>query len=230
MIAYSSGRALVRGEELLQFAALREVAGAEAVGRGDFAEVGEPVGIGIFVDAIDGGRVAVLEFPGHDFIRREHAFLDELVGNVVLHLLQPRGAALVIEPHFHLGKIEIERAGGEAVLAQQRGQFPRDLHALAQLGRDVERHGRGGEMHLAAALVVRRRRHGLVFEDGEGLPVGEPRGAADDAAREASRRGLAPLRSKSMKADMVSRSTPGLSEQMPLLSRSGSIGMTRSAR
>ena len=34
----------------------------------------------------------------------------------------------------------------------------------------------------------------------------------------------------SMKAEQVSRSTCGLSEQMPLLSRSGSIGTTRSAR
>ena len=39
-----------------------------------------------------------------------------------------------------------------------------------------------------------------------------------------------PPRVNSMNAERVSRSTFGLSEQMPLLSRSGSIGITRSAR
>ena len=41
------------------------------------------------------------------------------MGDIVLHLFQAHGAAFVVEPDFDLGEIEIERAGGEAVLAEE---------------------------------------------------------------------------------------------------------------
>ena len=85
----------------------------------------------------------------------------------------------IVEPHFHLGKIEVERALLESSPTQHARQFPRDFHALAQRGRDLQRHGLRSEVHLAAALVVRRRRHGLIFENGESLPVSQPRRAVD---------------------------------------------------
>ena len=174
------------------------------------------------------GTSAMLDFSGDDFIRREHAFLDELVRNVVLDFFQPRRPALIIEPDFHLGEIEIERTGGETILAQQRGQLPSELDAFARSGVTSSGTGLAIEMHLAAALVVRRRRTGL-FENRKRLPIGQPRGAVDHRLGEA-RRLILPLGSKSNERRMVSRSTRGLRLQTPLLSRSGSIGMTRSAR
>ena len=126
------GLADSRGEEALEFAALGEVAGAKSVAGGQFAKIGEAIRIGIFVNPVDGRDVAILQRLGHDLIGGEHALLDELMRNIVFHLLEPDGATFRIKPDFDLGEIEIERAGGEAILAEERGGVPEcELDALA---------------------------------------------------------------------------------------------------
>jgi hypothetical protein len=77
--------------------------------------------------------------------------------------------------------------------------------------------------------MPRQRRRGRLAQLGEGFLVGEALRAVDDPGGEAERLDLAPRSSVTM-AVLTSRSTCGCSEQMPLLSFSGSIGMTRSTR
>ena len=43
-----------RREQLLHFPPLRQIAGLEAVARGKFAKIRQPIRIGIFVDPVDG--------------------------------------------------------------------------------------------------------------------------------------------------------------------------------
>ena len=124
------GQAANLCQEPLDLDAIRQVAGLQAVAEGEFAEFLEPFGIGVGVDTVDRWEEPVLDLAGDDFVRREHEFLDELVGDIVLDLLEPDGMALVIQPDLDLRKIEIERAGLETVLPQKRGQFPCGMQLL----------------------------------------------------------------------------------------------------
>ena len=88
------------------------------------------------------------------------------------------GSPCVVEPDLDLGKIEIERAGREAVLAQEGGQFPGGVQLLGDLRRDdvgLVRHERGDGVHRFSA------------EDGERLLVSEAGLAADDACGRSGR-------------------------------------------
>ena len=140
-----------------------EVAGADALRGGEFPELGQLLGIRLLVDSVNGGLLAVLELAGDEFVGEEHEFLDELVGNVVLHPLEPHGAAGFVEPDFDFRKFQIEGSGGEAFFAQQGGEFPCGVDALGE------------------EVAIFRR----LLENGERLFVGEPRGAADDGLGEA---------------------------------------------
>ena len=73
--------------------------------------------VGLFVHAVDRRDGCHAEEPRDSLVGRQHAFLDQLVGNVVLDPLEPLGASLVVEPHLDLGEIEVERALVEAPLA-----------------------------------------------------------------------------------------------------------------
>ena len=119
-------------EQLLDFAALGEVAAGEAHRLGLRAEFLQPVRIGILVDAVKAGPVAALEFERDDLVGQQHEFLDELVRDVVLGFLEMRGDAEVVDAHFHLGEIEIERALGEAAFAQHLRHGVERVEMLAE--------------------------------------------------------------------------------------------------
>ena len=70
------------------------------------------------MDAVKAGPPASLQFERDDLVGQEHEFLDELVRDVVLGLLEMGRDAELVDAHLDLGKIEIERALGEAPLAQ----------------------------------------------------------------------------------------------------------------
>ena len=98
----------------MKLGAVREVAGADALRCGEFPEFGEFVGVRLLVDAVNGWLLPGLEFAGDELIGEEHEFIDELVGNVVLHPLESHGAAGFVEPDLDFRKLEIERSCGEA--------------------------------------------------------------------------------------------------------------------
>ena len=168
-----------RQEQLLHFTPLREIPHPHPVTRGKRAELLQPLHFRVFVDAIDRGNPQPFDLLGHGFIGRQHAFLDELVGDVVLDLLQADRTALLIEPDFDLGEIEIERPLVKPFFAKQRGQLPRRADAFPELGGDIQGNRFGAQMHLASPLVVGSGRHGLPLQNRVGLPVGEPGGAVD---------------------------------------------------
>ena len=115
----------------------------------------------LLVHAVDGRRGGHAEEPGHGLVGCEHAFFDQLVGNVVFDPLEARGVPLLVEPDFHLGEVEVERAFLEALFAQDGRHGPR----LVQHG--VELVGRFG------------------LQADEGFLVGEAARAADDTFGEA---------------------------------------------
>ena len=117
------------------------------------------------MDSINGWLLLVFQFAGDEFVGEKHEFLDELVRNVVLHLLQPDRLTEFVETHLKLGKLEIERPGVKALAAQERGEIPGRVEFLSQ--------GTGAAWP---------------FQNGEGFLVGEPLRAANDGFREA--RGL----------------------------------------
>jgi len=115
------GFAMQGGEEFLKLGTVGEVACSDALRGGKLAELGEFVRVGFLMDTVNGGLLPVLELAGDEFVGEEHEFLDELVGDVVLHALEAHGAAGFVEPNLDLGKLEIERSCGEAFLAEQGG-------------------------------------------------------------------------------------------------------------
>ena len=87
------------------------------------------------MNAINRRDESVFQFAGNGFIRRQHEFLDQLMGLVVFDPFEPNRSAFRVQPHFHLWEIKIERALLETLLAQERGQFPGDVEPLAQADR-----------------------------------------------------------------------------------------------
>jgi hypothetical protein len=75
-----------------------------------------------FVDAVDGLLIFVHQPRGHGFVGEEHVFLDQLMRDVVLDLLDARDAALFVEADFGFGKIQRERT----VLEAQAANFLRE--------------------------------------------------------------------------------------------------------
>ena len=147
----------------MKLGTVREVAGTNALRGGEFPELGELVGVGLLVDAVNGWLLALLEFAGDEFVGEEHEFLDELVGNVVLHPLEPHGASGFVQPDFDFRKLQIEGSCGKAFFAQQGGELPCGVDAL------------GEEVAFFWRLL----------ENGKSLFVGEARGAADHRFGEA---------------------------------------------
>ena len=68
----------------MKFAALGEVAGADPLRGSEIAELQELLVVRFFVDTVERGLLAVLEFAGHQLVGEQHEFLDELVRDVVL--------------------------------------------------------------------------------------------------------------------------------------------------
>ena len=80
----------------------------------------------------------------------KHQLFDQLVRDVVLDLFEAQRLALRIQPDLDLGKLEIERAGGETLATQERRQFPGDV----ELARESVM--RAGAERVKASLYVRR--------------------------------------------------------------------------
>lgn len=121
------------------------------------AEFLESIGIGRFVDAIEGRPAELFEAGGNGLVGQEHVFLDELVGNVVFDHFNPKDAAGVVEADFAFGKIKIEGSGAES--------FPADF-----LGQVI------GLVEHFFDFIGR-----FIFEDGEGLLVGEAPAGSNDS-------------------------------------------------
>src|ERR1051325_10636960 len=112
-------------EEPLQLAAIGQVAGLKSVTDHDLAILTQLFWIGRLVDAKDGRDETMLKLARDRFVGREHEFFDQLMRLVVLDSLETeRAAARLIDDHFHLRKIEIERTVRKAALAQKGGEFP----------------------------------------------------------------------------------------------------------
>ena len=158
------GLAFDGGEELAEIFAFAQIAGVEVVGGGDLLILGEAVGFGILVNAVDRRLPGQLELAGDDLVGEEHELFDELVRFVVLDAFEALGFAVFVEPHFDLGKIEVEGALGEAVFAEERRELPSGVNAFA-------------------GLVL-----GFVLKNGVGLLVSQARGAADNRLGEARAR------------------------------------------
>ena len=104
------------------------------------------------MDAIDRGDGPVLELARDGFVGREHEFFDQLVRFIVLDAFEEDRLALLVQPHFHFGKIEIERTLFETFLAQEGGQFPGHVQPFAQL---VVRRGAKNRVGLAISQAAR---------------------------------------------------------------------------
>ena len=137
-------------QQFLDFGALAEVAAGHIVAQDLLAVFLEALGVGFFVNAMDGGASALDELDGHRFVGQQHVFLDELVGDIVLDLLDAGDPAGFVQPDLALREIEGQGAVFEPVAADDLGQ----LVSLVQ-------HPLEG---------IRRR----ALEDGKGFPIGEP--------------------------------------------------------
>ena len=102
--------------------------------------------------AIDRGDRPILELTRHGFVRREHEFFDQLVRFIVLDAFEEDRLAFLVQPHFHLWKIEVEGSLLETLLAQKGGEFPGHMQPLAQL---VVRRGAKNRVSLAISQAAR---------------------------------------------------------------------------
>ena len=66
----------------------------------------------------------------HRLVGQQHEFLDQLMGNVVLHLLDALHPALFIQPDFHFGKIQVQRTRLEPQPPDPLGQRIRVMQHL----------------------------------------------------------------------------------------------------
>src|SRR5262249_44178651 len=76
------------------------------------------VRIWIFMNAVYRWNCALLQFACDGFVCRQHEFFDQLMRFIVLYTLQSDRLALLIDPHFYLGKIEVQRAVVESFAPQ----------------------------------------------------------------------------------------------------------------
>ena len=126
------GFVLHSGQKLLQFPPMRHVADLVAEALRVLAEIAELLQVRIFVDAVSTRDLELAHVTGNRFVGRQHEFLDELVGDVVVNLLDTDRFALLVEPDLDLGEIQIERAVREPLLAQLRCQPPHLFQLVRQ--------------------------------------------------------------------------------------------------
>ncbi len=70
--------------------------------------------VGRLVDAVNRRAIQAHQPRGDGFIGQQHAFLDELVGDVVLDFLDAQHPAGVIQANLGFRKVQVQRAGLEA--------------------------------------------------------------------------------------------------------------------
>ena len=185
----------------------RELGHLEAVGRRELEEPRELLVVRDAVHAVDGRELARAEPARHRLVRGEHELLDDPVRAVARALLDRHDLAVRPGPEddLRLRQVEVDRAAAAAHRGELRLQLRHELE-------------RGAE-----PLAVR---HLLAVEDARHLGVGAARGAPHHRPRTPRRTSSRPFASTTRSATMQSRSTAGLSEQIPFDSRSGSIGST----
>ena len=137
-----------------------------------FAKLPQSFWVRYLVDAVHDGHLCPLESGRDRFISGKHTLFNELMGRVVLNLLQPHRAALIIQPYFDFGKIQIQRTAGEPLFPQNLCQFPSGSHTLLNGGIGVTQRALGHARQILAPFH-------FVFENCKSLPVGEARHAPD---------------------------------------------------
>ena len=119
----ADGNLVEARQQFLDFGAAPEVTARDVMGEDFLAIFHEAFFVRLLVDAVDGGLLPRHEAGGDSFIGEEHEFLDELMGNVVLDLLDAKDAALFIEADFAFGEIEFESASLKASAADFLGEI-----------------------------------------------------------------------------------------------------------
>ena len=189
-------------------AALGEIVHAERIaeGVGQFFELEHFFRVGLFVDAVQRGDAAFFEILRDGFVRGEHEFFDEAMGDVAL-AADDAACGLLVEFDDRLGQIEIDGAAFAAAL------FRSSASSFMRRNASDQRRVALGHFRIA-------------FEHFVDVGVGHALGGANHAGREV-RADHFSGRVHFHDALMTRRSTFGLSEQMPLESSSGSMGTAR---
>ena len=159
---------------------------------------------GLGVDAAEEGDVDASEQAGDGLVGLDHEHLDERVGEAGVFGLGVDDVAVVVEDQLDLGQVEDDHALIEATLAD-------DLCEGVHLFEEVDDFA--GDAFLVAV------------DDCLGLGVGKPLGGADDRVGEAGPEDVTVGVVLDERA-LAAGGSPSCSEQTPLESTSGSMGMT----
>ena len=95
------------------------------------------------MDTVDGLLILAHQARRHGFVGEQHVFLDQLMRDVVLDLLDAQDAALFVEADFGFGKIQRERTVLKAQPADPLREFMR-----------VVQHLNDGSWHWSADLLI----------------------------------------------------------------------------
>ena len=156
------------------------------------------------MDAVHAGLVQPFQLLGGGDVGQHHELLDQPVAVESRAGRNRRHPPGVVQHDAALRQVEVERAAGVAG---------------GQQGAERGIQGRQRQAEIVAGVV--RRLH---------LLIGEPGGAAHQAAAEAVRRFFVPPASTRISTNRQPRSSPGRRLHQPFDSASGSIGTTRSGK
>ena len=84
-------------------------------------------GIGLLVDAVQARHPAPLDERRHGFVRQQHELFDQLVRDVPLGFHDRFNLACIVEDHFRLGQIEVNRPAPFPARVQHLEQLPHQL-------------------------------------------------------------------------------------------------------
>lgn len=111
-------------EQFLDFVADGGVAHGQAVGENHVAEGLEFFRFGILMDPVEGGDAALGGACGHVFVGQEHAFLNQLVGDVVFLFFDPDRLACGVAMDLEFGKVEVQGALFKTLFPEAGGDAP----------------------------------------------------------------------------------------------------------
>ena len=136
-LAGALARAVVRaavGLELHPLDGQRPHAQRIAESRGDHFEVVHPLGVGLFVNAVERSDALVFQIRGHALVGREHELLDQAMRDVALRAGDALHQSEFVELDHRLGQIEIDGAAALALAVQDQRQIAHPLEPGHQLG------------------------------------------------------------------------------------------------